>query len=158
MAVNKEVKSKHKCAHVKGLHHPTHKFNEAPEYKYFFRPPLIQQYMCDLDLGSTGCTNALKTANASGRFWLKLDGTDVKVCLMESVKGVWNGDVDLGDGQLNQLQTDYETHQQVFKALSKSENRSVLEESLKESIDEFQLDQDFLLEGLSAAVKDYRNK
>lgn len=77
---------------------------------------------------------------------------------MESVKGVWNGDVDLGDGQLNQLQTDYETHQQVFKALSKSENRSVLEESLKERIDEFQLDQDFLLEGLGAAVKDYRNK
>lgn len=77
---------------------------------------------------------------------------------MESVKGVWNGDVDLGDGQLNQLQTDYETHQQVFKALSMSENRSVLEESLKERIDEFQLYQDFLLEGLGAAVKDYRNK
>lgn len=32
--------------------------------------------------------DGLKTANPDGRYWLKLDGTDVKECLMESVKGV----------------------------------------------------------------------
>ena len=40
------------------------------------------------------------------------------MCLMESMKGVWNGNVDLGDDQLNHLGMDYETHQQVFKDLS----------------------------------------
>ena len=58
---------------------------------------------------------SLKSANPDGRFWLKLDGTDVKACLMESVKGVWNGDVDLGDEKLQQLRSDYENLLRVFK-------------------------------------------
>lgn len=45
----------------------------------------------------------LKEANPKGRFWLKLDATDLKEAIMESVKGVWNGDVDLGDGKLQEL-------------------------------------------------------
>ena len=32
----------------------------------------------------------LKKANPDGRFWLKLDATDLKEALMESVSGVWN--------------------------------------------------------------------
>lgn len=52
--------------------------------------------------------DGLKAANPDGRFWLKLDGTDVKECLQESVKKVWNGDVDLGDGKLQLLRSEYE--------------------------------------------------
>ena len=50
----------------------------------------------------------LKEANPSGRFWLKLDATDIKEALMESMKGVWNGDVDLGDGKLQELRVEYD--------------------------------------------------
>lgn len=45
----------------------------------------------------------LKEVNPDGRYWLKLDATDVKEALMKSMKGVWNGDEDLGDGKLQEL-------------------------------------------------------
>ena len=101
---------------------------------------------------------ALKSANPDGRFWLKLDGTDVKACLMESVKGVWNGDVDLGDGKLQQLRSEYENRLQVFKALSKAESRNVLEDTLRSRLDELNADKNFLLNGLGVAIEDYRKK
>ena len=49
----------------------------------------------------------LKSCNPDGRFWLKIDGTDVKEGLMESQKRAWNGDVDLGDGKLQELRKEY---------------------------------------------------
>ena len=100
----------------------------------------------------------LKSANPDGRFWLKLDGTDVKACLMESVKGVWNGDVDLGDGKLQQLRSEYENRLQVFKVLSKAESRNVLEDTLRRRLDELNADKNFLLNGLGVAIEDYRKK
>ena len=100
----------------------------------------------------------LKSANPDGRFWLKLDGTDVKACLMESVKGVWNGDVDLGDGKLQQLRSEYENRLQVFKVLSKAESRNVLEDTLRRRLDELNADKDFLLNGLTVAIEGYRKK
>ena len=100
----------------------------------------------------------LKSANPDGRFQLKLDGTDVKACLMESVKGVWNGDVDLGDGKLQQLRSEYENRLQVFKALSKAESRNVLEDTLRSRLDELNADKNFLLNGLGVAIEDYRKK
>ena len=50
----------------------------------------------------------LKEANPSGRFWLKLNTTDIKEALMESMKGVWNDDVDLGDAKLKELRKEYD--------------------------------------------------
>ena len=50
----------------------------------------------------------LKKSNPDGRFWIKLDATDVKSGLMESVKRTWNGDVDLGDGKLQKIRAKYE--------------------------------------------------
>lgn len=89
---------------------------------------------------------------------MKLDGMDVKACLMESVKGVWNGDVDLGDGKLQQLRSEYENRLQVFKVLSKAESRNVLEDTLWRRLDELNTDKNFLLNGLSVAVEDYSKK
>ena len=37
----------------------------------------------------------LKKSFPNGRFWLKADATDVKICLQESLTGVWNGDSQL---------------------------------------------------------------
>jgi len=42
----------------------------------------------------------LKSSNPNGRFWIKIDATDIKRCIMESQRKVWNGDEDLGDGKL----------------------------------------------------------
>jgi hypothetical protein len=50
----------------------------------------------------------MKAAYPSGRFWIKGDGCDIKPALQQSVKGVWNGDSDLGDGVLQNLINDYE--------------------------------------------------
>ena len=41
------------------------------------------------------------------RWWIKGDGVDLLCSLQESVSGDWNGDVDLGDGQLQLLRAEY---------------------------------------------------
>ena len=41
-------------------------------------------------------------------YWIKVDGTDVKSALMESVNVVWRGDVDLGDGALQETRNQYD--------------------------------------------------
>lgn len=50
----------------------------------------------------------LKQANPDGRYWIKLDATDIKAGTFESMKGVWNGDTDMGDGKLQRLREEYE--------------------------------------------------
>ena len=50
----------------------------------------------------------MKEAHPNGRLWIKGGGCDCKAALQESVRGVWNGDVHLGDGQLEMLRTEYE--------------------------------------------------
>ena len=50
----------------------------------------------------------LSKCNPKGRYWIKGDGTDVKPALQESVRRVWNGDVDLLDGKLETLRREYE--------------------------------------------------
>lgn len=59
----------------------------------------------------------LRESNSDGRFWLKLDATDLKEGLMKSFKGVWNGDVDLGDGKLQELRMVYEGRVTLVTAL-----------------------------------------
>lgn len=52
--------------------------------------------------------DTLKETNPSGRFWIKLDGTDVKEALQHSAKDKWDGDVDLNDEKLVQLRQAYD--------------------------------------------------
>lgn len=42
-----------------------------------------------------------------GRWWIKADGVDLICSLEESVRGDWNGDVDLDDRQLQSLRSEY---------------------------------------------------
>lgn len=77
---------------------------------------------------------------------------------MESVKGVWNGDVDLGDGKLKELRSEYETRVQSFKLMQKARERRDTEEALQKRLDELEVDRDFLVAGLNNAVEDYRKK
>lgn len=59
----------------------------------------------------------LKVANPEGRFWIKLDATDVKQALMESGRKVWNGDVDMGDESLKKFRDDYEERMVVMEIM-----------------------------------------
>ncbi len=60
----------------------------------------------------------LKKANPDGRFWIKIDGTDVKTALMELMLGKWNGDVDLGDWALEKLRKEYDKRPKDITALT----------------------------------------
>ncbi|KAL9977418.1 hypothetical protein ACROYT_G014818 [Oculina patagonica] len=51
----------------------------------------------------------LSKCNPKGHYYIKGDGTDVKARLQESMRKVWNGDVDLLDGKLQNLMTEYDT-------------------------------------------------
>jgi hypothetical protein len=65
--------------------------------------------------------NLLKQANPDGRFWIKIDGTDVKTALMVSMRGKWNGHVDLGDGALEKLRKEYDKRLKDITALTYKE-------------------------------------
>jgi len=67
-------------------------------------------------------------------------------------------DVDLGNGKLQQLRSEYENWLQVFIALSKARSRNVLEDALQIKLDEMNADKSFLLNGLSVAIEDYRKQ
>ena len=58
----------------------------------------------------------LKEATPDGRFWIKLDATDIKAALQESVDGKWNGDPDIQDGRLETLRAEYEERIREVKA------------------------------------------
>ena len=43
----------------------------------------------------------------NSRWWIKSDGCDVVSGLMESTRNVWNGDVDYGDGFVQEQHSEY---------------------------------------------------
>lgn len=100
----------------------------------------------------------LKEVNPDGRYWLKLDATDVKEALMESMKGVWNGDEDLGDGKLQELRREYDHRLGLVNGLSSSANCADLELGLRTCLDQLEEDIQFLDEGFKNAVEEYRKK
>ena len=50
----------------------------------------------------------LYSTNPDGRYWLKIDGTDLKVAMQESVKNLWDGDAYIADCQLAKFRASYE--------------------------------------------------
>lgn len=72
----------------------------------------------------------MKDANPNGRFWIKIDGTDVKAALLESMRKEWNGDVDLGTGKLLALRRQYDERGQIFREAPKAANQHTLQQSL----------------------------
>ena len=87
-----------------------------------------------------------------------MDAFDVKAALQESVKGVWNGDVDLGDEKIALLHQEYERRRSLCKTKDLKEERVFLESRLNELLDCLQIDVDFLSTGLVAAVQEYEKK
>ena len=101
----------------------------------------------------------LKQANPDGRFWIKIDGTDVKTALMESMRGEWNGDVDLGDGELQMLRENYDERLKGIVALAeKGQSRESLVSKLSVRIKTISDDVNFLNKGFTAAINKYKEK
>lgn len=107
----------------------------------------------------TAALDTLKAANTDGCFWIKLDATDVKVAVMESGRRVWNGDEDLGDGQLQKLRQEYDERYQLLEGVK---NQCVSVVSLIQTLPKIinQLDEDivFLDSGLSILRRSSGNK
>ena len=97
----------------------------------------------------------LKQTN--GRFWIKIDGTDIKTGLMESSRRVWNGDVDINDGELKKLRKQYDNHLMDIDNFSKS-NCQDLPINCTKLINMFQNDIPYLMNGFHKARAVYHDK
>ena len=100
----------------------------------------------------------LKISNPGGRFWIKIDGCDINPALQESVKGVWNGDCDLGNDKLQQLREAYDKRRELCSCKCLQEDRVLLQERLTTIIDHLEQDTVFLSDGLIGAEKEYQKK
>ena len=100
----------------------------------------------------------LKEANPSGRFWLKLDATDLKDALIESMKSVWNGDVDLGDGKLQEFRGLYNGRVNLVTGLTGCVSHGDLEVELRSGLVQFEEDIESLDDGFIKAVEEYQKK
>lgn len=101
----------------------------------------------------------LKKSNPDGRFWIKLDATDVKGALMESGRRVWNGDVDMGDGEVAQLRKDYEERlEDVEHMTSVGATKEGIARKLMKVVNALERDNNFLYASLEKARKTFREK
>jgi len=107
----------------------------------------------------TSALDALKSANPDGRFWIKLDATDLRVAVMESGRHVWNGDVDLGDGELQKLRQNYDDRFKLLDSL-KIQGVSVanMRQAIPKIIDDLDADIEFLDKGLKEASDHFHKK
>ncbi|KAI8517539.1 hypothetical protein Bbelb_035560 [Branchiostoma belcheri] len=105
--------------------------------------------------GSNSLEGFHNDPNPKGRFWIKVDGTDIKPALQESMKGEWNGDPDLQDSRLQQLRLENENRVKLNNIIEKERERRSLQDRIKESISHFESDSQFLKERDYLITVDY---
>ena len=74
----------------------------------------------------------LHQTHPNGRWWLKADGTDIQQGLRESMRNEWSGDVDLGDGKLQDKYSKYAEYLKFVRCIGLN-NRSSLD-NIKEDL------------------------
>ena len=77
---------------------------------------------------------------------------------MESACGIWNGDVDLGNGQLQLLRSESDSRVILASVISTIGNRNRLKIELVKMSDSLNEDIPFNDKGFKPAVEDYRKK
>ena len=83
----------------------------------------------------------------------------MKAALQESVLGVWNGDVNLVDGKLEELRKEYDVQREILGVICREDvELEVIEGKLRMLIDILHQDTDFLSKGLKSADDNYRKK
>ena len=80
------------------------------------------------------------------------------MALQESVKGKWDGDVDLGDGKLKELRAEYDTRKADACIQEGAVTRDLLELKIRKIVDALQEDQRFLADGLKEADASFQKK
>ena len=91
----------------------------------------------------------LKSLIPAGRFWIKLDGMDIKAAIQQSMAGLWNGDRDLLDGRLQAIRAMYD--QRIAEVEATHPDNKAIFQHLEE-------DKGYLKESLNKAVKKYQDK
>ena len=96
----------------------------------------------------------MKTADIK-RVYLAVDATDVKKGLLESVRGEWNGDIDLGDGILDAQREEYEQRITEIMELHNSPADEMMAR-IAELMDTLNDDQEFIDAALNLSIQDYQ--
>lgn len=74
-------------------------------------------------------------SNPKGRWWIKADATDVRKGLRESVRGIWAGDEDFGDGAVTKLYDEYRRRHSLVNSLCVGNSVTSVYSSLSTSIE-----------------------
>ena len=91
----------------------------------------------------------------SPRVWLKLDATDIKTALQQSMRGEWNGDCDMGDGSLHDLRETYSARIATIDVLQ-SRDHAIVREALLQISADITADTQFLAQGLTEAIRTFQ--
>lgn len=119
---------------------------------------IINIHFTILFLLQTAALDILQSSNPDGRFWIKLDATDIKVAVMESARKVWNGDMDLGDGQLEALRQEYNERIALLDGLKNNPNLTEMRDTIPRAINQLEEDTVFLEEGFKHASETFQKK
>jgi len=91
----------------------------------------------------------LVSVNPTARWWIKGDGTDVIKGLWQSVTGEWSGDVDLNDGKLQQLYTEFKaTLGWIDKIGLDTSDISLIRKDLENALTRISLEINFISNGM----------
>jgi len=95
---------------------------------------------------------ALKRASAEqpgGQWWIKANSCDLTSGLMESMHGIWNEDVNLADGKVQELNQMYRDRQTSCNELGLKESRSLqnIKTQIQNKWDEVKHNMEFLSPG-----------
>ena len=101
---------------------------------------------------------ALKKAKQSipdGRWWIKADACDVRKGLRESMRGIWAGDEDLGDGSLQFLFEGYKARCTFVKGIGSAGRSGLVQADVQRLLLELDNDLEFLAAGAQVANEAY---
>ena len=93
--------------------------------------------------------------NNPGRWWIKADACDVRKGLRESMRGVWAGDEDLGDGSLQALFESYKARCTFVKSIGSTGRSGLVQTDARRLLSELDIDLEFLTAGAQVANEAY---
>ena len=92
---------------------------------------------------------AVATFPPSTSWWIKGDAVDLVEGLCESVRGEWSGDIDLSDGQLQQLFQQYQGRLQFINKIGLDErDHSLILTDVQQVQQSLESDLEFLTESM----------
>ena len=96
-----------------------------------------------------------KQSNPEGRWWIKADACDVRKGLRESMRGVWAGDEDVGDGSLQAMFESYKARCMFVKGIGSTGRSHLVQTDVQRLLSELNNDLEFLTAGAQVANEAY---